>query len=93
LTVRGENRAPRGLSRLRVKSRKLTDRDLQRMEEKQASLQKATQQWLSLLREMERNGESGEARYDHYFQAYLQAKRQQKRVELELFNLRQGHVD
>jgi hypothetical protein len=42
---------------------------------------------------MERNGESGEARYDLYFQAYLQAKQQQKRVDLELFNLKQGHVD
>jgi hypothetical protein len=50
----------------------------------------ATEQWLSLLREMERNGETSEPRYETYFRAYLRSKQQEKRFDLELFNMRQG---
>ena len=56
--------------------------------EKQRALQKATDQWLSLLREMEQQGQSGEAAYERYYRAYLDAKQQQKDVDLQLFNLR-----
>jgi hypothetical protein len=64
-----------------------------RIEEKHETLSKATQEWLSLLREMELNGEVTDARYDRYYQAYLQAKQQEKRADLELFNKRQGLSD
>ncbi len=64
------------------------DDDVRRLEEKQRSLQRATEQWLSLLREMEQEGESNELNYDRYYQAYLDAKRQQKHVEMLLFNMR-----
>lgn len=69
-----------------------TEADFQRLEEKRRSLAAATEQWLSLLRDMERNGESGEARYDTYFKAYVDARQQEKRVDLELFNMRQGLI-
>jgi hypothetical protein len=39
---------------------------------------------------MEHAGQSGEAKYESYYRAYLQAKQHQKRVDLELFNYRQG---
>jgi hypothetical protein len=41
---------------------------------------------------MERNGESGTAQYESYFQAYLQARQQEKAVDLELFNRRRGLI-
>lgn len=63
---------------------------LRRVEEKRRSAAEATRQWLTLLRELENNGESGRSTYESYYQAYLQAREQEKRVELELFNLRQG---
>ncbi|HCG02820.1 MAG TPA: hypothetical protein DEV93_20035 [Chloroflexi bacterium] len=61
-----------------------------RAEEKMHGASDAIEQWLSLLRELERDGESGDARYDTYYRAYLQAREQEKRAELELFNLQQG---
>jgi hypothetical protein len=39
---------------------------------------------------MDRNGETNEGRYQQYYQAYLQAKQLEKRIDLELFNLREG---
>lgn len=66
------------------------DSDFRRLEEKYRTAADATQQWLLLLREMERNGETDAGRYDHYFRAYLQAKQLEKRTDLELFNLREG---
>ena len=67
-----------------------TSRDVRRIEEKHRAAHEATERWLSLLREMEHEGQSGDARYDAYYQAYLRAKQQQKHIDLELFNLRQG---
>lgn len=67
-------------------------RELRRLSERQESLSRAMEEWVSLLREMERNGESGGAEYDRYFQAYLRAKQQKKRADLELFNRRIGLV-
>jgi hypothetical protein len=64
--------------------------ELRRLRDRQESLTRAMDEWVSLLREMERNGEAGAAQYDRYFQAYLQAKQQKKRADLELFNRRQG---
>lgn len=66
--------------------------ELQRLEEKHRAAVAAAQQWLTLLREMERNGETSEGRYEQYFSAYLQAKQLEKRFDLELFNLRQGLI-
>lgn len=65
------------------------EREMRRLREKYASLKHATEEWLSLLREMELNGESSRAEYDRYYQAYLQAKQQQKSIDLQLFN--RGH--
>jgi hypothetical protein len=73
--------------------RRLTQRDrrdYREIEQKQRTLAQATQKWLSLLRDMEHAGQSGEARYEDYFRAYLEAKERQKRIDLELFNLRHG---
>lgn len=66
------------------------DTELRRVEEKYRAAVDATQQWLALLREMERNGETNESRYEQYYSAYLQAKQLEKRTDLELFNLREG---
>lgn len=76
--------------RLRQSPEPLDTREVQRIEERHRSLADATQQWLSLLREMEHAGQSGDARYETYYQAYLRAKEQQKQVDLELFNQRHG---
>ena len=65
------------------------DSQVRRLEEKRLSLQRATNQWLSVLRDMEQQGESSHTSYDRYYQAYLDAKQQEKQVELSLFNLRQ----
>ena len=67
-----------------------SDSELRRLEEKYKTAAAATQQWLSLLREMERNGETDEGRYEQYYGAYLQAKQLEKRIDLDLFNLREG---
>jgi hypothetical protein len=61
-----------------------------RIEERHRSLSKAAEQWLTLLQEMEAAGQTTDPRYETYYQAYLQAKQQQKRADLELFNLRQS---
>ena len=76
--------------RLRGESPTSEGRRHRQTEERYESVSRAVDQWLSLLREMEHAGQSGEARYETYYQAYLQAKQQQKRIDLELFNLRQG---
>ncbi len=68
-------------------------RDMRRIEEKRRGLATATQEWLSLLREMEHAGQTGDAKYEAYYQAYLRSKQQQKRADLELFNLRNGVSD
>lgn len=67
--------------------------ELARLEEKQRSAAQATEHWLTLLREMEHNGESADPRYETYYQAYLQAREQQKRIDLQLFNMRRGLVE
>lgn len=64
-----------------------TDDRTRRAEEKLRAASEAIDQWLSLLRELEQTGESDSARYDTYYRAYLQAREQEKRAELELFNL------
>lgn len=75
--------------RLRGNGANLNLQDVRRIEERHRTAQEATQRWLSLLRDMEHAGQSGDARYDSYYQAYLKAKQQQKLIELELFNRRQ----
>jgi hypothetical protein len=65
-------------------------RELRRAEERQKTLTEATERWLSLLREMQHAGQTGDARYETYFRAYLEAKQRQKRFDLEIFNMRQG---
>lgn len=74
-------------------SKRSLDSESRRLEEKLRGLTNAAEQWMSLLREMERNGESGGGEYERYFQAYIEAKQQEKRVDLELFNVRHGLVD
>jgi hypothetical protein len=76
--------------RLRGESLPPGGRRYRQTEERYESVSRAVDQWLSLLRDMEHAGQSGEARYETYYQAYLQARQQQKRIDLELFNLRQG---
>jgi hypothetical protein len=66
------------------------DAEFRRLEEKCRLLAEATAKWHSLLRDMERNGESAAPRYARYFQAYFEARQLEKRAELELFNLRKG---
>ena len=75
---------------LRRRSGTRSDSEFRRLEDKYKTASAATQQWLSLLREMECNGETNESRYEQYFHAYLQAKQLEKRTDLELFNLREG---
>jgi hypothetical protein len=75
---------------LRRRSGARSNSELRRLEEKYRTAADATQQWLALLREMDRNGETNEGRYQQYYQAYLQAKQLEKRIDLELFNLREG---
>jgi hypothetical protein len=75
---------------LRRRSGARSDSEFRRLEEKYRTAADATQQWLSLLREMDRNGETNEGRYQQYYDAYLQAKQLEKRIDLELFNLREG---
>lgn len=66
--------------------------EVRRLQERQENAQRATEEWLSLLREMEHNGETATSQYERYYQAYLQAKQQQKAVDLELFNRRRGLI-
>ena len=66
-------------------------RRLRQAEARHRSLAQAEEQWLSVLREMEQNGESSESKYERYYQAYTRIKQQQKELELELFNLRNGY--
>lgn len=61
-----------------------------RIEERHRTLSRAAEQWLTLLQEMEAAGQTTDPRYEAYYQAYLQARQQQKRADLELFNLRQS---
>jgi phage-related minor tail protein len=82
----------RVLTRIGGKDPVPIDSQVRRLEEKRVSLQRATNQWLSLLRDMEQKGESSHTTYERYYQAYLDAKRQQKQVELSLFNLRQAQA-
>jgi len=65
---------------------------IQRAEDKHRKLAETANEWLSLVREMEHTGQSGEAHYESYHQAYLQARHKEKRAELELFNLRRGLI-
>jgi hypothetical protein len=41
---------------------------------------------------MELNGETATSEYERYYQAYRQAKQQEKAVDLELFNRRRGLI-
>lgn len=66
------------------------ERELRQLEEKHQNLEAALEKWDSLLREMEYAGQSGQAQYQAYYKAYLTAKQQYKRSDLELFNLRRG---
>lgn len=62
--------------------------EIQRLQEKRRALQRASEEWLSLLKDMEQQGQSDEAAYERYHKAYLDAQKQQRDVELQLFNLR-----
>ena len=73
----------------RTRASRVGPRDLQRLQEKERALARTADQWRTLLRDMEHTGQSGEARYGSYYQAYLKARQQQKEAELELFNVRQ----
>lgn len=90
--ARAGNDSPgRGFSGLlRRRSGPRSDSEFRRLEAKHETARETTQQWLSLLREMERNGETNESRYEQYFRAYLEAKQLEKRTDLELFNHREG---
>ena len=76
--------------RLRGGAQPSSARKYRQTEVRYHHVSQAVEQWLSILKEMEHAGQTGEPRYETYYQAYLQAKQQQKRVDLELFNLRQG---
>jgi len=73
-----------------LRNRPVSARELDRLEEKQRGLARASEQWRTLLREMENSGESGDPRYESYFRAYVETREQQKQADLELFNRRQG---
>jgi hypothetical protein len=64
-----------------------------RLEDRREQLARAVDEWLSLLKDMEAAGECGGERYDRYYQAYLQALKQQKDIDLQLFNIRRGLTD
>jgi hypothetical protein len=81
---------PSALRRLLGSRPENEGRELRRLRERHESLKRATEEWLSILREMEHNGETGTAQYERYFQAYLQARQQEKAVDLQLFNHRRG---
>jgi hypothetical protein len=66
--------------------------ECRRLEDKRVHFAEATQHWLEMLREMERTGESSDPRYDAYFRNYIEARQQEKRIDLDLFNLRRGLV-
>ena len=66
------------------------DRQFDRLEQKCRVLERATRDWLTLLREMEQSGETNDPRYETYYRAYLEAKRQEDHAQLQLFNLRRG---
>ncbi len=72
--------------------RKVDLAELRRLEEKKTGLERATQHWVGLLREMEASGESGKPDYERYYRAYLDAKQLEKQADLQLFNVRQGLV-
>ena len=74
----------------RARRSEQSEAEIKKLAEKREALAEATEQWLNLLRDMERSGESSDPRYETYYQAYVQAKHQEKRTELQLFNLRQG---
>lgn len=67
--------------------------EVDRLDDKYRASVEATEQWRSLLREMEASGESSDPKYERYFRAYVDAQQQEKRIDLELFNRRQGLVD
>jgi hypothetical protein len=69
-----------------------TESEVERLEDRRRTLARVTGDWLALVREMEANGETSDPRYERYFQAYLDARAQVKRVDLELFNYRHGLV-
>ena len=69
------------------------DGEVERLEERRRVLARATQDWLGLVREMEMKGETGDPRYERYLRAYADARMQEKRVDLAIFNYRAGLVD
>ncbi|GAC1323241.1 MAG: hypothetical protein NVS2B16_04110 [Chloroflexota bacterium] len=48
----------------------------------------AADHWTSLLRDLEQQGQTADASYERYFRAFLDAKQQVKRTEMDLFNVR-----
>lgn len=66
------------------------ERGVRELESRRRSLRTATEGWLSLLRELEDEGRSSDPRYEQYYQAYLRAKEQEKRADLDLFNFQRG---
>ena len=62
--------------------------EVRRLERKHRDAAVAAENWANLLRDMEHRGQTSEGRYEQYFQAYIDAQRQLKRAELELFNVR-----
>ncbi len=91
--IRAASRGRRLASFIGLRPRRTNMTELERLEERRHAAADATRQWLSLLREMELQGDTNGSRYEQYFEAYLQAKQLEKRVDLELFNLREGLTD
>lgn len=86
------NRDSRGFFGTRSSAAQPSASEVRRLEERYRVAQAATAQWQSVLRDMELSGESGDPRYETYFKAYIEARQQEKRFDLELFNLRRGLV-
>lgn len=66
--------------------------EVERLEVRLRTLERVTEDWLSLVREMEASGETGDPRYERYLHAFADARHQQKQVELALFNYHRGLV-
>jgi hypothetical protein len=66
--------------------------EVRRLEERSRTLTRAIRDWLTLVHEMEANGETSGSRYESYLRAYQDACIEEKRVHLQLFNYRRGLV-
>ena len=62
--------------------------DVHRVEARYREAKASVESWTNLLRDLEDAGQTSGSMYEQYWQAYLRAKQQLKRAELDLFNLR-----